>query len=65
MVYRCRSMRESGIEGEQDYQSDIAHDSCPNDDADFAPTETQGHRGNGVCKSISEAGEDSKTSKAV
>ena len=58
-------MRESGIEGEQDYQSDIAHDSCPNDDADFAPTETQGHRGNRVCKSISEAGEDSKTSKAV
>ena len=51
------------IEDKQDYQADIANDSCPNNDADFKPTETQGFRGKEVCGSINEAGGDSKNIK--
>ena len=52
------------IDEGQDYQTDIAHDSCPNNNADSALTETQDHRGKGVCGSISEAEEDSKNIKS-
>ena len=59
LLQRAEKMRVSWVEGEQSCQTDIAHDSCPSDDVDLIPTETQNHEGKEVCKTISEAGENS------
>ena len=50
----------SWIDEGQGYQGNIAHDSCPNSNADPTSTSTKGQGANRVYDSISETREDSK-----
>ena len=43
LLQRSERIRVSWVGGEQNCQTDIAHDSCPSDNVDSIPTETQNH----------------------
>ena len=57
MLQRAERMRVNWVGGEQNCQTDIAHDSCPSDNVDSIPTETQNHEEIEEYITISEAGE--------
>ena len=62
LLQRAERMRVNWVGGEQNCQTDIAHDSCPSDNADSIPTETQNHEEKEVYRTISEAGNIPTTS---